>query len=329
MKRTVFVLVALFAAVSVLTAAPNKNKAWLDADKAAAEDPGFTIQGEYGSAEAGAPYGVQVVALGDGKFDAYVLTGGLPGAGWDKSKARVKLSGKRDGDSVVFAAGKDGPSATLADGRIGIGKNGENTAVYLRRIVRKSPTLGAKPPAGAVVLFDGTSADAWKNGKMRGHLLMSGTTSKQTFRDFTIHLEFMLTYKPYARGQGRSNSGVYYQGRYETQVLDSFGLDGRQNECGGIYSIAEPRLNMCFPPLTWQTYDVDFTAARYEDGKKVKHARITVKHNGVVIHEDQECDHSTTASPLKEGPGPGPIYLQAHGNQVMYRNIWVVEKATP
>jgi len=325
MKRTVFALVVLSAAGSLLTAAPNKNKAWLDADKAAAEDPGFTIQGEYGSAETSAPYGVQVVALGDGKFDAYVLTGGLPGAGWDKSKPRVKLSGKCEGDSVVFATGKDGLSAVLTRGKITLKRNGEKVAA-LSRVLRKSPTLGAKPPGGAVVLFDGTNADAWKNGKMRGDVLISGTTSKQTFRDFTIHLEFMLTYKPYARGQGRSNSGVYYQGRYETQVLDSFGLDGRQNECGGIYSIAEPRLNMCFPPLTWQTYDVDFTATRYEDGKKVKHARITVKHNGVVIHEDQECDHSTTASPLKEGPEPGPIYLQAHGNQVMYRNIWVVEK---
>jgi len=326
MKKTAVVVVVMLAAGSVLVAAPKKNKAWLAADKAAAEDPDFLLQGEYGSAEAGAPYGVQVVALGDGKFDAYVLTDGLPGAGWDKSKGRVKLSGRREGDKVVFSSGKDGLVAVLADGRIDIGKKNEKATTYLSRVERKSPTLGAKPPEGAVVLFDGTNADGWKNGKMRGDVLMSGTTSKRTFRDFTIHLEFMLTYKPHARGQGRSNSGVYYQGRYETQVLDSFGRDGRQNECGGIYSIAEPRLNMCFPPLTWQTYDVDFTAARYEDGKKVKHARITVKHNGVVIHEDQECDHSTTASPLKEGPEPGPIYFQAHGNQVMYRNVWVVER---
>jgi hypothetical protein len=325
MKRIVLALVALVTTVAVVTAAPNKNKVWLDADKATAEDPDFAIQGEYGGAVPGAPYGVQIVALGDGKFDAYVLTGGLPGSGWDKSKARVKLSGRREGDTVAFVAGKDGLSALLAGGKVTVSKNGEQVAA-LDRVERRSPTLDAKPPAGAVVLFDGTNADEWKNGKMRGDVLMSGTTSKQTFKDFSVHLEFMLTYKPFARGQGRSNSGVYYHGRYETQVLDSFGLDGRQNECGGIYSIAEPRLNMCFPPLTWQTYDVDFTAARYEGGKKVKHARMTVRHNGVVIHEDQECDHSTTASPLKEGPDPGPIHLQAHGNQVMYRNIWVVEK---
>ena len=325
MKKPLLTLVAVLSAASVGAARPNRNKAWVDADKAAAEDPDFSIQGEYGSAKPGAPYGVQVVALGNGGFDAYVLTDGLPGAGWDKSKQRVKLTGKREGGRVNFAAGKGGLSAVLAGGRVGVRKNGRQVAV-LSRLVRKSPTLGAKPPAGAVVLFDGTNADAWKKGRMRGDVLMSGTTSKQTFGDFTAHIEFKLTYKPFARGQGRSNSGVYYQGRYETQVLDSFGLEGKQNECGGIYSIGAPRLNMCFPPLTWQTYDADFTAARYERGKKVKHARITVKLNGVVIHEDQECDHSTTASPLREGPEPGPIHLQAHGNQVMYRNIWVVER---
>ena len=325
MKKALLALVAVLGAASVCAARPNRNKAWLDADKAAAEDPDFSIQGEYGSEKPGKPYGVQVVALGNGAFDAYVLTDGLPGAGWDKSKGRVKLNGKLEGGRVNFAAGKGGLSAVLIGGKVAVVKNGRKVAV-LSRIVRKSPTLGAKPPAGAAVLFDGTNADSWHKGRMRGDVLMSGTTSKQRFGDFTAHLEFKLTYKPFARGQGRSNSGVYYHGRYETQVLDSFGLEGRHNECGGIYSIAAPRLNMCFPPLTWQTYDVDFTGARFENGKKVKHARITVKLNGVVVHQDQECDHSTTASPLREGPDPGPIHLQAHGNQVMYRNIWVVER---
>ena len=326
MRKVLAAFVALLGAAPVRAAKPDRNKAWLDAEKATAEDPDFSIQGEYGGDGPGKPYGVQVVALGGGAFDAYVLTDGLPGAGWDRSKGRVKLSGRLQGGRVDFSPGKGGLSAVLIGGKVAVMENGRKVAV-LGRIVRKSPTLGAKPPPDAVVLFDGTNADAWQKGRMRGDVLMSGTTSKRRFGDFTAHLEFMLTYKPFARGQGRSNSGVYYQGRYETQVLDSFGLEGRQNECGGIYSIAEPRLNMCFPPLTWQTYDVDFTAARYEGRKKVKHARITVRLNGVVIHEDQECDHSTTASPLKEGPDPGPIHLQAHGNQVMYRNIWVVERA--
>ena len=83
---------------------------------------------------------------------------------------------------------------------------------------------------------------------------------------------------------------------------------------------------MCLPPLSWQTFDVDFTAAVYRDGKKVKHATMTVCHNGVVIHENQELGHKTTAAPVGEGPEPGPIFLQDHGNPVRFRNIWVVEK---
>src|SRR5690606_10766687 len=131
------------------------------------------------------------------------------------------------------------------------------------------------------------------------------------FGDHKIHIEFLLPYKPEARGQGRGNSGIYLQGRYEVQMLDSFGLEGRDNECGGIYSVAKPKVNMCLPPLVWQTYDIDFTAARYDaEGKKTANARITVHHNGVLIHDDIELPHATTASRLKEGPEDGPIYLQ-------------------
>jgi hypothetical protein len=109
-------------------------------------------------------------------------------------------------------------------------------------------------------------------------------------------------------------------------VLDSFGLDGKDNECGGIYSIAEPKVNMCLPPLVWQTYDIDFTAARYDgDGKKIKNARVTILHNGVRIHEDLEITHGTPGH-SGEGPGDEHLYLQDHGNPVVFRNIWVVKK---
>jgi len=132
---------------------------------------------------------------------------------------------------------------------------------------------------------------------------------------------------PMAKGQGRGNSGVYHSGRWETQILDSFGLEGRDNECGGIYSVSKPRLNMCLPPLAWQTYDVKFTAAKFDaSGKRTAWARITVKLNGVLVHKDLELakDFTTAApinSPLK-GP-EGPIYIQNHGNPVVFRNIWV------
>jgi hypothetical protein len=152
-------------------------------------------------------------------------------------------------------------------------------------------------------------------------------TSKQKFGNCQVHLEFRTPFQLTASGQGRGNSGCYLQGRYEVQVLDSFGLEGLDNECGGIYSIARPSVNMCYPPLSWQTYDIDFTAATYDDaGAKLKNARMTVRHNGVVIHNDVECDHATTAAPVAEGAEPGPLYLQDHGNPVRYRNIWIVEK---
>jgi hypothetical protein len=116
------------------------------------------------------------------------------------------------------------------------------------------------------------------------------------------------------------------QDRYEVQVLDSFGLKGESNECGGIYSQVKPRLNMCYPPLQWQTYDIDFTPAQYDaDGKKTKNAIATVKQNGVIIHENQEIK-GPTGGGQKETPEPGPIQLQGHGNPVFYRNVWIIDK---
>lgn len=199
----------------------------------------------------------------------------------------------------------------------------------LSRIERRSPTLDAKPPTGAVVLFDGSSVEQWENGKMeKGHLIANGSLSKQRFGDYMLHLEFRTPYKPDARGQKRGNSGVYQSGRWETQILDSFGLDGKDNECGGLYSISQPRLNMCLPPLTWQTYDVEFTAARFDDsGKRLAWPRITVRLNGVLIHENVELAKDfTTSAPLStplDGP-EGPLFLQEHGNPVAFRNIWLV-----
>jgi hypothetical protein len=220
-------------------------------------------------------------------------------------------------------------SCVAADGKIKATAKDGNT-VEFERTVRHSPTEGEKPPAGAIILFDGTNADAWDHGKIVNGLLTvsvpGGQTSKQKFRDFSAHAEFILPFMPKARGQGRANSGVYCQGRYEVQVLDSFGLEGKDNECGGIYTLHAPKVNMCYPPLQWQTYDIDFTAPRFADGKKTANARITVKHNGVLIQDDVEVKDDTAGGVLKEGPEPGPIHLQNHGNPVFYRNIWLVEK---
>ena len=312
---------------SAASDAADTVRVWAAPEAAAKADPDFVIQGEYGSDKATAVLGVQVVARGNGKFDAYVLQGGLPGLGWTREKKRTVLKGAREGDTVTFSSTESNMTAAIRDGKFLL-TDDKNQAWSLPRIERRSPTLGAKPPKGAKVLFDGSSAEHWDNGKVaNGYLLATGCTSKPRFKDYRLHLEFRTPYMPYAQGQGRGNSGVYHSGRWETQILDSFGLEGRDNECGGIYSVSSPRLNMCLPPLVWQTYDVNFTAAKFDAaGKRIAWARITVKLNGVLVHKDLELpkDFTTAApinSPLKTPEGP--IYIQDHGNPVVFRNIWV------
>ena len=158
-------------------------------------------------------------------------------------------------------------------------------------------------------------------------LMMSGSAvSLRRFGGQRLHLEFRTPFMPQARGQARGNSGVYIQGLYEIQVLDSYGLKGEDNDCGGIYQLGRPLVNMCAPPLQWQTYDVTFHAARYDaTGKKLLDARITVLQNGVPIHQDLDLPHPTPGGIGAENGEPAPLMLQDHGDLVQYRNIWVEE----
>lgn len=315
MFRRLLVPAALLICSCLTAMAANaQGPAYADPEKT---DADFPFQGEYVGDVGGIKMGVQVIALGGGKFDAVSYGGGLPGAGWDG-----KNKGFADGQLVDGVVEVD--KTKIKDGKWHI-----VDGVTFTKVNRTSPTLGEKPPAGAVVLFDGTSADNFQNGKMtEDGLLMQGCTSKQLFKSHRLHIEFRLPYMPEARGQGRGNSGLYMQGRYEVQMLDSFGLEGKQNECGGVYSVGAPAVNMCLPPLSWQTYDVDYTAAKYDaDGKLTSNPRMTVRHNGIVIHDNLELpgERNTTAAPVKAGPEAGPVYLQNHGNPVRYRNIWAVE----
>lgn len=321
MRQLLFALAALALVFQTARAADEKVSG--------PDDPDYKLQGEYLGEikDPGGeviPMGVQVVAQGAGKFRAVAYIGGLPGDGW-LGEGKFEVNGELKDGTVVF--GSDDGHAKLKDGELKIvGPSGEVMA-ELKKVERKSPTLGEKAPEGAVVLFDGSSADAFEGGKLNDDkTLASGATSKQKFGSCQLHVEFQLPFMPESRGQARGNSGCYLQGRYEVQMLDSFGLKGEDNECGGLYSIKAPDTNLCYPPLAWQTYDIDYTAAEYQDGKKVKNAKMTVKHNGQVIHDDVELPNATTAAPVAEGPDPGPIYLQDHGNPVRYRNIWVVEK---
>lgn len=316
----------LSIALAIATSAIAK-----DDEKGVYTDPDSTpvsykLQGEYEgvAGDEGKAYGAQIIALGDGKFHLVAYQGGLPGNERSHKDIFVEIDGELDGEVAKFKHEEFDLEAS--DGEIRIfNANGEKVA-EIERTVRKSSTLGAKPPKSAIVLFDGKNGDAFEGSQVDDGLLLANTFSKEKFGDHKLHIEFRTPFKPKGRGQGRGNSGVYVQSRYEIQVLDSFGLSGESNECGGIYKVAEPRVNMCFPPLQWQTYDIEFTAARYDaDGQKTSNARVTVLHNGVVIHDDLELP-SHTPGRHQEGPEPDALYLQGHGNPVYYRNIWVVKK---
>lgn len=195
-------------------------------------------------------------------------------------------------------------------------------------------------PQNATVLFDGTDFSHWKhtNGQpvkwgivgdaMKVVPQTGSIVTKRKFRDFKLHVEFKTPQlPPSVKGEARGNSGVYLQRRYEVQILDSFGLPAKNNECGAIYKIKKPDKNVCKKPGEWQSYDIVFHSARFErEGErtsKTKDARITLWHNGVLIHDGFEIPSKTGAG-QPEGPEPGPILLQDHGNEVMFRNIWIV-----
>jgi hypothetical protein len=332
----------------------KKKEVWTDPnDETLPVD--FKIQGEYvGAISGGAKLGAQVIALGDGRFQAVVYPGGLPGDGWD-GKNKILMDGAlADGKATFspargerkyktqkpeeFSATSKFPPEGQKDytgtisGEDFTGKTDDQKKFSLKKTVRKSKTLLAKPPKGALVLFDGTDKEQWEGGRLDKKTKRLNTDghdirTKKKFNNYTVHVEFMVPFRPDARDQGRGNSGFYQVDRYEVQILDSFGLDGKNNECGGLYSLRDSKLNMCLPPLTWQTYDVDFTnAVRDAGGKKVKNAHVTVRLNGVVIHDDVEIERNTEDPSNKTEGTPGALRLQGHGNPVQFRNIWIVEK---
>ena len=216
----------------------------------------------------------------------------------------------------------------------------------------KEDVKSVSPPKDAVVLFDGKSLDGWvkRNGKdkagwklLDGGIMQSGggdiMTEKTFDGHFKLHVEFRVPYMPKATGQGRGNSGVYVQGRYEVQILDSYGLESKNNDCGAIYEVAAPKVNACKAPTVWQSYDIEFTAPKCADGKLVEPARMTVYQNGVKIHDEvrlakkdkdgkEEIVTNTRAGLGGDPCSPGPILLQDHGNPVQFRNIWLLPAGT-
>ena len=205
----------------------------------------------------------------------------------------------------------------------------------------KEDIASTPPPAGALVLFGGQEADLanWTaadgkspvkwictNGALQavkgGNIL-----SKEQFTGhFKLHVEFRIPYMPDKQGQGRGNSGIYVQGRYEVQVLDAYHNDTYTNGmCAAIYSIEAPSANVAKAPTIWQSYDIEFTAPAFEHGKKIAPGTLTVWWNGVKVHDRTKLTKDNTPAGRGGDPAtPGPLMLQDHGCPDQFRNIWLL-----
>ncbi len=310
---------SLLTAAVVLTSLPLVLQAqpaaqggtWVDPETAAREHPDFLLQGEYLGDIQAAKVGLQVADLDEGKFLVTRYQGGLPGAGGDPSKVESKLL-DRGALQVLLASG-------------------------FKRVERVSPTMGKKAPEGARIIFAGSPGEA-VSGSIKDGLLWPPAASTEKSGGFNLHVEFRVPFKPAVppSSQDRGNSGIYIFDSYECQILDSFALafldkklqplkmhsDAKQ--WGGcLYKFKVADLNMTYPPLQWQTYDIQFKAAAFSDGKKTRNARLTLIHNGVVVHDDVELPKGTGVGASRPEKPEGTITFQGHGNPVAFRNIWL------
>lgn len=268
--------------------------------------------------------GVQVRPLGGDRFDARQYDGGLPGQEGFSGQSQALL-GFRAGDVLVLSGATWAVFVNRQQCRI-IDSQG-NLLGELPRVVRTSPTMDAAAPEGAVVLFNGTNTDQFSGGKItQDGWLMPGADVVPMFQDFDMHVEFNVPYMPGSEGQSRGNSGCYLLSRYELQILDSFSESPSFNGCSSLYRQMPPDVNMSFPALQWQTYDIAFTAPRWaSDGTKLRNARITVWHNGIKTHDNREIVDKTGAGKIEE-PTLLPIRLQDHNDPVRFRNIWIIDR---
>ena len=302
-----------------------------------AGDPWMGVyEGTWTAHEGRGKFTSQIRAFGDGAYEGFLL---LDGDG--KTVSVIKFAGEmKEGDGAVLlkggASAKDAATRMEANGRLAKQKDDAVLSGRFdgalgagefqgKKIVRKPPTLGAKPPANAVVMFDGSETNKWQNFHFR--LMDDGSMqvqkgnmeTQEKMSDFELHVEFRTPFMPKSQGQARGNSGVYLQSIYEVQVLDSFGLYPLAiNDCGSIYGVKAAAGNACVPPMEWQTYDIT-----YESGESPNPPTITVLHNGVKTIDAAKVPVDKVGKGGGGGSSNGGfLMLQDHGNPVQYRNIW-------
>ncbi len=206
-----------------------------------------------------------------------------------------------------------------------------------------TPGEGTKPPSDAIILFDGKDLSQWvcedgtdpkwkvENGAVTVVAKAKGIQTKRVFGSCQLHIEWRTPAEvdPKRTSQGRGNSGIFLQGRYELQVLDNYNNVTYSNgQAGSIYKQSRPLVNVCRKPGEWQIYDVIYTAPEFDGkGEVVSPARITVIQNGVVVQNNTEIKGNTEyiGLPAYKPHGMLPLYLQDHGDAVSYRNIWIRE----
>ncbi|MBT3480393.1 MAG: DUF1080 domain-containing protein [Opitutales bacterium] len=268
-------------------------------------------------------------------------------------RAEVYFSGDAVLKGKAIVAKKNGWDIRVTDsGLTGKGKIGDNVEAFsLKRVKLGSPTMGAKPAKGAIVLLGKGGMGEWQHsdGREATWSLIEGGVmeinpkaknkgadpaiggdlfTKRNFKSVRYHMEFRYPVEPGKSGQGRGNSGLFFQG-YEAQLLNSYGLEGLWNELGGLYKMSPPKVNAARPPMEWQTYDINYTAAEFENGKMKSLPRITVRLNGIVVQKNEELRHQTAhVQKDRADPAPSeamPIKLQDHSNRIQFRNIWIKE----
>jgi len=345
--KAVFSSLMLFALVTIGSAA---------AARFTVNDPfAGTYYGSYETPFAQGVAEAQIRALGNNTYDGFIILRSMREGKesvltickvreFQVADGKAEILGEhpdafladRDGEKSIYRYAKLTVNAVITPGAIegefsgGFVRQDTSKLALTRSTPKPSPTLGAQPPADAVVLFDGKPNGEWRemNWSTKDGVLEVGEgniTTKKNFTNALLHVEFRTPYMPEARGQARGNSGVYLRSVFEVQVLDSFGIfPPETNDSGGIYQVAAPDWevgNASLPPGTWQTYDITYRAGSEKDNRPTT---ISVVHNGKLVISNAEIPAELSVNGTGGGQvGGGFLMLQHHGNPVQYRNIWV------